>query len=371
MCMKRICCYCEKWESGGIESFLLQMLMHMDLSELEVDIVAAELCDSVFTRKLQAKGVTFRQLSGRQQNLLCNHRMFRRLLKERQYDVVHVHAFQGLSLYYLHLAKQAGVSVRIAHSHNSALRKSFGHRIKLRLSKWGGSRFAAAATDLWACSTPAAEFLFPDELRRERGWRFIPNGIATARFRFDLTVRQEERQRLGIENAFVVGHVGRLCYQKNQDFLLDVFALLRQRRPDSRLLLIGAGEDLAMLREKAAQLQIADAVIFYGVTDKIERLLWAMDVFAFPSRFEGLSIAAVEAQATGLPIICSTDISAETAVSDRAVFLPLEAGCEPWADAICTAVQENRASYADTVRQAGFDLADVTELIFTSYRGVR
>ena len=122
--MKRICCFCESWESGGIESFLASVYTHADLSELEIDIVTSKLLDSVFTARLEKLGIRFYQLSGSQRRLLTNHAMFRRLLRERHYDVLHINAFQSLSLYYAKLAMQAGVPIRIAHSHNTALRKS-------------------------------------------------------------------------------------------------------------------------------------------------------------------------------------------------------------------------------------------------------
>lgn len=122
---------CESWESGGIESFLHNILLRMDLTGLEVDIVAAQLKDSVFTQALREHGVRFRELSGSQRNLPENHRRFAALLWERRYDVVHLNIFQGMSLYYAHLAKRAGVPVRIAHSHNTDLRQSLTRPLKL------------------------------------------------------------------------------------------------------------------------------------------------------------------------------------------------------------------------------------------------
>lgn len=159
--MKRICCFCESWESGGIESFLASVYTHADLSELEIDIVTSKLLDSVFTARLEKLGIRFYQLSGSQRRLLTNHAMFRRLLRERHYDVLHINAFQSLSLYYAKLAMQAGVPVRIAHSHNTALRKSPLRWAKMLLHRMGRQHLGHYATALWACSRDAASFLFP------------------------------------------------------------------------------------------------------------------------------------------------------------------------------------------------------------------
>ena len=313
---KRICCYCERWESGGIESFLFNMYSRLDPEKIEIDIAAAELRESVFTDSLREKGVYFYELSGSQRNVPANHRLFRALLRRRHYDVLHLNAFHGLSLAYLKIAKENGVPVRIAHSHNTALRRSVAKPLKLLLHDAARRRYAPCATELWACSKAAASFLFPKWLLAQKGFRFIPNGIDAERFRFDPEGRTAARKELGVGGGtFVVGNVGRLCYQKNQMFLLDVFAEFVKERPESLLLLVGEGEDKKRLQARCASLGIAEKVIFYGTTDHVERLLWAMDIFVFPSRFEGFGIAAIEAQAAGLPVICSENVPEEVQVT--------------------------------------------------------
>lgn len=316
----------------------------MDLTGLEIDLVAACLKESVFTEGLRCRGIRFCELSGNIRNLKANFRMFSDLLRERNYDAVHLNLYQGLSLYYAVLAEKAGVPIRIAHSHNTALRKSSGRALKLLLHKAGRAMFTRAATELWACSSAAAEFLFDPQVMEERGYRFIPNGIETQRFRFDPVVREQVRAELGLMNSFVIGNVGRLCYQKNQDFLLDVFAEVLKRKPDSRLLLVGEGEDEDKLKKKAQRLGLAEKVLFYGTTDRVERLYWAIDVFAFPSRFEGLGIAAVEAQAAGLPVVCSEQVP-EEALLTVTTFCVEENDALSWANKLLSfsviAVREN------------------------------
>lgn len=369
MCaVKRICCYCDRWESGGIESFLNNVLNRLDLREVEVDIVTADLRQSVFTAGLEQKGIHFYQLSGSQQKLRQNWRMFRQLLEQRHYDVIHFNLFQGLSLYYARLAQKAGVPVRIAHSHNTALRPSRTRPLKLLLHRAGKLLFLRSATDLWACSTPAAEFLFSRKIAREGQFRFIPNGIETERFRFDPAQRDAVRRALGLEKEFVIGNVGRLCAQKNQEFLLDVFAEVVKQKPDSRLLLVGTGELEPALKARAKALQVADKVIFYGVSDRVETLLWAMDVFAFPSRFEGLGIVAVEAQAGGLPVLCSEHVPQEARITALFHALPLNAGAQAWAEAlVCSDAAEKPRDTWQQVRAAGFDVEDVARKIERYY----
>lgn len=367
--MKRICCYCDCWESGGIESFLCNILLHMTLKNLEVDLVASQMKESVFTQRLEAHGVRFFELSGNQRNMPKNHALFRSLLQERQYDVVHLNIFQGMSLYYAHLAKDAGVPVRIAHSHNTDLRQSRTRAIKLWLHRQYSKRYAKDATGFWACSEVAAKFMFPDFLMQEQGYTFIPNGIKTERFRFDPAVREAVRQELGIADRFVIGNVGRLCYQKNQSFLLDVLAEVRRQRPDCCLLLVGEGEDRQMLLEKAQTLGIEEHVIFYGTTTQVERLFWAMDVFTFPSLFEGLGIVAIEAQAAGLPVLCSEHVPQEAAATDLLKRISLGDSVEEWAHHLIQRKKEvpKREEYCKLVHDAGFDIKTVAIAIMDQF----
>ena len=367
---RRICCFCEKWESGGIESCIHKLIIGMDIIQREKDIEPAQICESVFTSDLKEKGVGFYELSGSQRKLGRNHKMFRQLLKERQYDVVHLNIFQGLSLYYGYLAKKAGVQRIITHSHNSALRRSRTRWLKLALHNMAKSLLAENATDYWACSRLAAEFMFPRDVVER--YEFIPNGIDIEKFRFNDEVRKKVRKDLGIEGKLVIGNVGRLCYQKNQENLLEVFAKLQSERPESVLLLVGEGEMKEELQQQVEKLGIADKVIFYGVTDKVEQLLWAMDIFVFPSRFEGLGIVAVEAQAAGLPVICSDGVPNEAVVSDLVQKVDLRSGVDSWVESILHCqVGVDRLAVHEQVQKSGFAVADVADRIEKVYLGLR
>lgn len=365
--MRRICIFCETWESGGIEAFLCNVLRHMDLSGLEVDLVAARLGGSVFTQPLKDQGVRFYELSGKANETFRNHKTFRALLAQRHYDVLHLNVFQGLSLAYARLAREAGVPVRIAHSHNTDLRQSLTRWLKLELHQWARGRYGADCTHLWACSEAAARFMFAEKDLQEKGWQFIPNGIETEKFRFDPAVRLEVREKLGLSDEFVIGNVGRLCRQKNQSFLLEVLQEVVRKRPNSRLLLVGEGEDLPQLQEKAAALGVADKVIFYGTTPHVERLYQAMDVFAFPSLFEGLGIVAIEAQCAGLPVFCSPYVPAEALATGRAQQLELDT--KTWAQALSEAGPQDREQAAGEVQTAGFNITDTARLVAEGWAG--
>ena len=275
--MRHIGLFCERWESGGIEALLYNILQRMDREVLRVDIVAAALEESLYTKPLEEQGVCFFQLSGSLRKPLENRRRFKALLAERRWDVLHVNAFQSLSLSYLKLAAESGIPVRIAHGHNTALRRSLTKPLKLLIHAAARERYTPYATDLWACSENAAGFIFSKKELRQRGFQFIPNGIDTERFRFDPAEREAVRRELGLTEAFVIGNVGRLCAQKNQVFLLEVLAELIKETPAARLLLVGEGEDRPRLERKAQRLGVSDRVLFPGNRRDVERLYWTME----------------------------------------------------------------------------------------------
>ena len=367
---RRICCFCERWESGGIESFLCNVLNRVDMTDLQVDVVVSSLRESVFTKTLQYQGVRFYELSGDQRNIFKNHQAFRRIAREKHYDVLHLNAFHGLSLAYLRIAKEEGIPIRIAHSHNTALRKTAMRPFKQLLHFWAKDRYTRYATDLWACSEAAAEFLFENRQLAKQGFDYISNGIDTKRFQFDPAIRNSVRAAIGVEDHFVIGNIGRLCYQKNQMFLFDVLVEVQKDKPDAVLLLVGEGEEEAALRKRAKDLHIADKVIFYGTTAQPEKLLWAMDVFAFPSLFEGFGIAVLEALAAGLPVVCSENVPREVHISPWIQTVPLNHNASEWASALQVRKERN-SELNDTVVGAGFEIAHTAQLIQERYQGLR
>lgn len=364
--IRRVCIFCETWGSGGIESYLFNVLTAMDLSGLEIDIVAARLEDSVFMDELQRLGIAFRTLSGNLRDIQGNHAGFRDLLVERGYDAVYLNICHGLSLYYAHAAHRAGVPVRIAHAHGADLRPSRSKPIKLLLHRLARKYYACACTDFFACSANAAKFLFPAPIYSQNRYEVIPNGIDTDRFRFSQTGRDALRRELGLAEAYIVGYVGRICPQKNQSFLLEVFSRLKRLRPDSVLILVGDGEDRAFLEARAQELGLAQSVWFTGTVSQVEQWLWTMDIFAFPSTAEGFGMVAIEAQAAGLPILCSENIPTEAFVTPLAKNLSLSAGEDAWAKALAVGgacPNWDRKMGADLVCQAGFTLQNTADRV--------
>lgn len=361
---KKVCCFCEQWKSGGIESFLHGLLLSIDTSKYEIDIVAADIEKSIFTSDMEKIGVHFEELSGKLRSPK-NYMLFRRLLRRRRYDVIHFNLFQGLSLYYIQIAKEEGVPKRIAHAHGAGLRNSLMKPIKMVLHSIGRKLWVGAATDYWACSRDAARFLFPSFFETVH---VIPNGIDAEKFRFSKEKRETIRTELKLRENYVVGNVGRLSSEKNQFFLLYVLAELIKERPTSRLLLVGDGEEKTKLRKTAKRLGISEYVIFYGWSGRVEFLLSAMDVFAFPSRKEGFGISCIEAQASGLSVVCSPGIPEEVRSSPCVRTVPLSAGVQVWAKALLeSSIPEQRECAADRMKKTPFTLNRMAEWIEAEY----
>ena len=202
----------------------------------------------------------------------------------------------------------------------------------------------------WAC--PAMDL--PCEV--------IPNAIDAQMFRFSEQVRREVREQYGLEDCLVVGHVGRLQYQKNQTFLLDAFRHLHEREEKARLVLVGDGPDLTELEAKAVTLGIEREVLFLGNRDDVNRLLQAFDLFVMPSHFEGFGMAALEAQAAGLPCLLSDSVPRETKLTRNVEFIPAE---DPaiWAEHMLNMLErhEIRRDEAQTIADAGYDIGTAAQ----------
>lgn len=367
--MKRICIYCEKWSSGGIESFIVSMLQKMDIADFQIDLVSSCVENSPFTPFLKAKGIKIHQLSGNRNRVFSNRKMFMKLMETQQYDVLHINAFHGAELYYLFLGEKMEIPKRIGHAHNSMLKKSWLSTVKILIHNVGKTIYAKYGTDLWSCSEAATRFLFPRAVWNEV--TILPNGIDVLKFRFSQEKRSKIRSELNIGTEIVLGNVGRFCRQKNQMFILKIFDLFLKKHPDSKLLLIGDGEDRNILTKQVSTLGIEKSVIFIGFTNHVENFLCAMDVFLFPSVFEGLGIVAIEAQASGLPLICSDQVPMEAMLLPNVQRLSLKSSVEQWVQSVekgCK-ISNKRDNCADLVKNKGYDVETVSTFIQNMYGG--
>ena len=346
---------------GGIENFVLCAVESMDRTGLKTDFLSAYSCaDRAYADRVDRTGGTmytlaFRHGMGKPAMLA---RMVR-FLKTHPYDVIHVHSGWIMELAaWAAAARIAGTGRVILHSHGAGADESPAARfLKTTLCR---TLVLRLSDERCACSVVSAECVFGRAaLNRVR---IIRNGIPADRFRFDPAAREALRSRYFIpESGFVIGYVANFYPVKNHAFLLEVFAKVLEKEPGARLLLIGDGDEKERILSKAERLELADRVIFTGTTDRVQDYLQMMDVFVFPSRSEGLGIAAVEAQAAGLPVIASEGVPREAAVTEDVVFLPLPDGADTWADTVLRMKGRARTDRTEQVRTHGYDIRGSAE----------
>ena len=289
------------------------------------------------------------------------------IVRKSRADVIHINASKPYEVLVGVSAKLAGTRKVFFHSHNSAMDKSSGLTSKIMsLLK----KMIPLVSDCnLACSELAAQFMFPDSILKSRKYTVIKNAIDTSKYRYSSAIRQAYRDKLGLNNELVIGHIGRFMPQKNHAFLIDIFEEIHIKRPDSVLILIGEGELFDQVKQQVADKKLQDSVIFYGATNEVPQLLQAFDCFLFPSLYEGLPVVGVEVQASGIPLIMSDTITDEIGFTDLAQYISLENTKEILADAVLDAVKQkkDRTVYADLVKEAGFDIYDIVDVLTMLY----
>lgn len=307
---------------AGLETMLMNYYRSVDRTKIRFDFLMHREERSDYDDEIESLGGRiYRAPRLYPQNYPAYFRYMERFFREHpEYTIVHSH-IDAMSYLPLRAAQRAGVPVRIAHSHNTGIDQDF----KYPLKQYFRLRLNGVATHTFACGEEAGRFLF-----RGREFTVIPNAVDGARYCFDAATRQHKRAELGIADRPVMGHVGRMAYAKNHEFLLSLFRQWLQVRPDGLLLLVGTGEKEAELKRKVQALGLADAVRFLGSRSDVHELYQAMDVFVLPSFFEGIPVVGVEAQFAGLPCLFSDGVPQEVCFTDRCRFLSLSAPLSRW-----------------------------------------
>lgn len=323
-----------KMMNGGVEAVVMNYYRHIDRSKVQFDFIVDE--DSTYIPREEIES-----LGGRifiippYQKINKYIPALIKLFKENNYKIVHSH-INTLSVFPLYAAKKVGVPVRIAHNHSTAAPGEW----KKNILKYTLRPFAKVyATHYVACSRYAGEWLFGKKSMERGEVTIFNNAIDLDKFKYDENVRNEVRKEFGLEGKFVIGHVGRFCYQKNQEFLIDVFEEVYKQNPNAVLMLVGDGPDREKIEEKVRQHNLGNCVIFLGNRNDANRLYQAMDVFVFPSRYEGLGMVAVEAQFCGVKTVMSDRVPDDAKVLDGTLSMALSESTKNWADKILN--QEN------------------------------
>lgn len=342
---------------GGLESRLMDILRNIDHSKVCIDIYTYRLEPGIMDEEVKRLGSTiYYNKPLKATNCFQYVEYFKLfLLKHPEYKIVHAHQNAWCSVF-CKGAFLAGVPVRIAHSRTSlegnSIENIIKNVIKIPTRKYANYYFAV--------SDKAGIWLFGKKLYSQGKVEVWPNAIDCEKYRFNQEMRQEVRNELSIkQDVFVLMHVGNFTSAKNHDFLIDVFEKYHNRAPNSILILVGGtGPDVTIfnnIKEKVHRKSLDNSVVFLGSRDDVPRLLQAADVFVFPSLFEGLPGAVVEAQACGLPCLLSNRITKEVVLLRTTQQLPITNAFE-WCQSLDESKRVERIDTFDEMRMQGFDI---------------
>jgi len=334
------------FKRDGIVAVILNYAKNMNKSNLQIDFVAMNEMENDLKKEFEAVG-KIHILKMRNKNPIAYILKLSKIIRKEKYDVVHIHGNSCTLAVDLFAAKIGGAKVRIAHSHNSRCKHTFFNKI-LRLP------FNLFYTHGLACSEMAGKWLF-----KNKPFKILQNAIDLEKYKFKELKRNEFRDKYNINGKIAIAHIATLSNEKNHKFILDVLKKIVSKNGDYILFLIGDGELRNEIENKVKIFKLENNVVFTGSVQNVHELLNAMDLLVLPSLYEGLPVIAIEAQANGLPMLLSDNVSKECKITDLVEFLPLEA--EKWVEKIFEKkISENRIAISnnavENLKNTGFDI---------------
>ena len=348
----------DELNTGGAERIVFSYFQHIDREKFQWDFVMTKYADpekkGILEDAIESMGGKIYRVHRKRENYLKNIIDIDTIIKKGHYDIVHSH-LDELSTFYLMSAKKYKVTVRICHSHLAGTDRGRGVEILCKLLR---PMMFRVTTDKFACGNDAGIALWGKEAVKNGEVHIMKNAINTEAFTYNEEIRTAKRKELNIgPTSTVIGSVGRLSYQKNSDFIVDIFAKFHERNSKSVLILVGVGDLLDKINEKINQYNLYDCVQLLGSRNDVNEIMMAMDFFLLPSRFEGLPIVMVEAQCVGLPCLVSDTITKEIALSKGAQYISLNKTADEWADILDkTSHDSKRVSGKEIVKNKGYEI---------------
>ena len=353
---KRLLCLVSCMNTGGAETFLMKLYRKIDRTKYQMDFGVFTEEEGFYDEEIKLLGGKVHHLVPKTKNFSLYKKGLYDLVKKEQYKYVLRITSNAAGFYDLKIAKEAGARVCIARSSNSSDGDSFKVKLINDISRFLFVKYVDVKI---APSDLAAEYTFGKKAIAKGEVYYLNNGLDLDVYRFSEEKRKRIEEEFGLQGKFVVGHVGRFSKQKNHEFLIDIFYELKKKKNNAVLLLVGNGELKQNIEDKAKALGIADSLIFAGIRSDIPDLLSAMDVFVFPSFYEGMPNTVIEAQATGLPCVIADTITEEAGVTDCVHFKSLSDTAEEWAHTALSLLVDckvERSCYKKQMQNAGYDI---------------
>lgn len=332
---------------GGLETMIMNYYRNIDRNKVQFDFLVHRQEEADYDKEIVALGGKIYHMPMLNPFSKSYFNALDLFFKEHKYDIVHCH-LDCMSAYPLKIAKKNGVRVRIAHSHNKSQDKNLKYPIKL----YSKRLIPKYATHLLSCGKEAGDWMF-----NGKPYTILNNAIDAQSYRFDKQIREEMREQLGFnQEDFVIGHVGRFNPQKNHNFIIDVFNFVHKKNTAAKLVLVGTGDGQKAIKEKVESLALSDSVLFLGNRTDVNKILQAMDVFLFPSLYEGLPLSIIEAQAAGLPCVISDNVPPECIVTDLIEAASLDDALAKWEIVIKSQKSVKRKDTYELIKKSGFDV---------------
>lgn len=363
----RVLHYVTKMDRAGQETFIMNVFREIDRKKIQFDFLCTENSKGDYDNEINQLGgkiyyINLNQKNGKLRHI-DNYIIQVKSLKSyvKTHEIFHIHTHHAFDAYIsAKAAVKVGFKKVIVHSHSDYAEY---HIILNRIFRHMLSKLPIIEC---ACSKAAGEWLFSN-----KKYLIIKNGIKTEDFKYNKKIRSDYRKLLGIENKYVIGHVGRFEQMKNHELIVKAFAEFVNFNPDSSLVFVGDGSLINQIKQKVEEFGIKDKVLFLGVRNDVNNIYQAMDLFIFPSIFEGLGIVAIEAQCAGLVCLLSDNIPNEIEVSNNIIRCslnePLSRWCEKIQQCFNTIKLKERVSGRKKVVEAGYDIIDTCEKISDIY----
>lgn len=350
----------------GVQSFIINALRQIKHSEISFDFLVFEKAEKGYEEEAESLGARIYYYTPRKRGIIKHIRSLDEFFRDHghEYAAVHYHGNSFTELSPLKIARKYGVPIRVAHSHNSTT-----PGLHNKLLHWVNKKqIHRIATHYLACSENAREWGYGKT--KVHGESIVaPNGIEISSYKFNKGDREEIRAQLKITpESFVLCHTGGFREVKNHSFLLEIFEEIRKKRPDSVLILCGTKGNEEEIRSLIADKKLDPHIRMVGLRKDVHKILSASDAEVFPSLYEGLPFALVEAQANGLPVYASDVITPEIKLSRKTHLIPLSKSAREWADII---LQNNyeREEGPDMNSISKFDIGTTANLLRKIYYG--
>lgn len=356
MSIKRILHVVTTMDYGGVETLIMSIYRGIDRSKIQFDFLCHNSIDNKYTNEILNMGGRMFMIPGPKHIGILKYekKLYDFFLNHSEYQIVHVHLNQRNGEI-LKVAKKAGVPIRISHCHVANPNQSIAMKLYYKYFSYVNRK---VLTHAFACSDKAGDWLYGKKIK----YRIISNAISVENFCFNLNERKYIRDKYNIEKTeFLLGHVGRFDNAKNHDFILRVFDDISKKNSNKfKLMLIGTGYNEEEIKNQAKRLKLFSKIIFVGESNNLGKYYSAMDLFLFPSIYEGFGIVAVEAQCSGLMVLASNTVPNEVKITENVKFMSLADPIDNWSKYICEYVNiydpSNREKYYNIVKESNYNI---------------